>query len=446
MRTTAVGAALALLLATACGDDGGGDSSGDSDAGESDGGGGGADAAAGGVGLIVHVGYLVEGSTTWVVLGDGAEYQKLETTTDAVFPDVRLPQDVHHVQASLDGNLTVRSYLAIDAHEIWLEGAGSFTESYDRQLSGTVTSDLEAGTWVAAGGGTAGLYGVASAGVGGGGYDIYLHGDALGTVDVVAYQAFSGQAVRAGAVRGVDLTGEAPVTGVDIEVDHPFDEQLAVTVTDDEPYGGAYKAQLIFTLSGFVAFWTEGEDLPIRVPTPVMDTAMQAVDRYVWVPLGLGDGYDFGPLETARMYVKVAPEAGAVTVDALAPFQLHQPAFGLEEDPTIVAAGSLDAITWTADPEAVQVELRVQATGDPNAYEELCWEIYAPAGLGRAAVPDLPDEVFAGAFLAPRRYALYMTQQELAGIDEAIDLYTDPAARAVPGYRNTRRLSFFTVE
>ena len=439
--------ALALLQTTACGDDDGG-AGGGSDAGErADGGGGGDDGGGGGIGLIVHVGGLVSGSTTWVVLGDGEEYQKLESTTDAVFPDARLPQDVHHVQVGLEGNLTVRSYLAIDAHEIWLEGAGDYRESYERQLSGTVSTDLESGTWVAAGGvGIDGLRGSTSAGVGGGGYDITLHGYSLGSVDVVAYQtAGEGPSVRAGAVRGVDLTADAPVTGVDIEVDHPFDQTLTVSVTDDEPYGGAYKAQLVFTLSGLPAFWTEDEDLPIEVPTPLMDAPMQAVERYVWVPLGLGDGYDFGPLETARMYLRVEPDAAAVTVDALEPFQLQQPAFALQEDPTVVASGSLDAITWTADPEALQVELMVQATGEPNAYEEFCWEIFAPAGLGRAAVPALPDEVFAGAFLAAREYALYMTQQDLPGLDSATEIYTRSGAVPV-GYRTTRRLSYFTVE
>jgi hypothetical protein len=133
-------------------------------------------------------------------------------------------------------------------------------------------------------------------------------------------------------------------------------------------------------------------------------------------------------------------------VAALAPFELHRPEFALAESPTTVTAGSLDAITWTADPDAVQVELMVQASGDPNAYEEFCWEIFAPAGLGRAAVPDLPDEVFAGELLAPRDYALYMTQQELDGIAREIDLYTDPDRRPGPGYRNTRWLSYFTVE
>ena len=139
--------ALALLLTTACGDDDGG-AGGGADAGDRDGGGGGGDDGGGGIGLIVHVGGLVSGSTTWVVLGDG-EYQKLESTTDAIFPDARLPQDVHHLQVGLEGNLTVRSYLAIDAHEIWLEGAGDYSESYERQLSGTITTDLESGTWVA---------------------------------------------------------------------------------------------------------------------------------------------------------------------------------------------------------------------------------------------------------------------------------------------------------
>lgn len=88
----------------------------------------------------------------------------------------------------------------------------------------------------------------------------------------------------------------------------------------------------------------------------------------------------------------------------------------------------------------------VQATGDPGAYEEFCWEVFAPAALGRVAVPGLPDEVFAGEFLAPRAYALYMTQQELEGVGRELDLYTHPASPPAPGYRNTRWLSYFTVE
>ena len=202
----------------------------------------------------------------------------------------------------------------------------------------------------------------------------------------------------------------------------------------------------MFAVADQIAFFTEDQDLPIETPTPEMDTPMQALQRYVWVPLGEGDGYDFGPLQTARMYQKVAAGADSVTVDALAPFELHQPEFALEESPTAVAAGSLDAITWTADPSAVQVALMVQASGDPNAYEEFCWEIFAPAALGRVAVPDLPDEVFAGDFLAARDYALYMTQQELEGVDREIDLYTRPDRQPSPGYRNTRWLSYFTVE
>ncbi len=219
MHANGFGLALSVLLVSpgcSCGDDDGGgggaaDGGGSADSGgEVDGG--------GGIGLIVHVGYLTEGSTTWVVLGDGEEYQKLESTTDAVFPDARLPQDVHHVQVGLEGNLPVRSYLAIDAHEIWLEGAGDYSESYERQLSGTVNTDLESGTWVAAGGdGVNGLRGSTSAGVGGGGYAITLSGYSVGTVDVVAYQSGGeGPAVRAGAVRGIDLSADAPVTGVDI--------------------------------------------------------------------------------------------------------------------------------------------------------------------------------------------------------------------------------------
>ena len=99
MHANGLGVALTVLLVSpgcSCGDDGGGgggaaDGGGSADSGgEVDGG--------GGIGLIVHVGYLTSGSTTWVVLGDGEEYQKLESTTDAVFPDARLPQDVHHVQ------------------------------------------------------------------------------------------------------------------------------------------------------------------------------------------------------------------------------------------------------------------------------------------------------------------------------------------------------------
>jgi len=281
-----------------------------------------------------------------------------------------------------------------------------------------------------------------------GAYSMSLLGYELtDTVDVVAYQrGDDNTAVAAGAVRGVDISGEEPITGVDLAIDHAFDQTVAVSVSGDEPYGGAYKAQMIYTLSDRIHFFTEDEDLPIQVATPVMDEPMQALERYVWVPLGLGDGYDFGPLETARMYQRLTAEQTSIDITALAPFQLEQPAFGLAEDPTVVAEGSLEEITWTADTTANQVELMVQATGDPGAYEEFCWEIFAPAALGRAAVPVLPSEVFDGTFLAARKYALYMTQSELIGIDDANDLWSTPGGRYPREYRVTRRLSFFDVE
>jgi hypothetical protein len=237
-----------------------------------------------------------------------------------------------------------------------------------------------------------------------GGYRVNLMGSGPEAVDVVAFSFTYPSAIwtRIGMRRSVMETGGA-VTGVDVALDHPFDQQLAVTVVGGDPYGplvpdlefldgsNAISASAAIRMMGPTWYLT----------TPAMTAPIDALVRVVHVapPPCSANCLSSDPHGWVEALARAPQDAVSVTL--LAPTVLTAPQLG--GWPNAPATAGSVRLAWTTDPAAQSVAFAFRSA---SVTPPINWTVVAAAKRGSYALPALRVPVLPSGMLPQDGYSL----------------------------------------
>lgn len=341
--------------------------------------------------LKIHT--RLEGATSvYVMLGDGTRFfKKLDASGDVTFEDPSLvgPQDLTLVAHDESGSAHASTYLALERPEIWLPGA------WTSPLTPTPQSAYITGK-VKGMGDSSKVY-VSAVGLGlwegstpvnaDGSYRLQVKGTLPAVVDLFVYEDdpiyfFKRKAV--GLKRGISLSAGQEVTGQEITLDHPIDQQTQLTFQGAEVYQqDLASVTLQFFLDGEHFFETseKGFDsptpwrLPASVPSFTPTAPFDTIDARLLVDVG-------SPSDPSGRVHAVVPveNLSSVTLSLPKPLTLTAPAaLGTRREPTIVNVGSALVFQWSTDAAAQMTEFSM-APEYPN-YETLSWTVTAPGSV-----------------------------------------------------------------
>lgn len=331
-----------------------------------------------------------------VFLADGSVHKKAVPNGygDVSFPGVVLPQDVSIVSgdAQYTNVITVAGF---DKNDLWLNNSGPDIPCpcADRSVQGNIVGTITQQSNVVAVGSDR------SSPVSASGSTWYANinqPESLPTTfDFVAFDGTQGRAVNVGVLKGVSLPKDANVQNQNITLDHPFDQSFVIAAENDAATGGAYRGRLFFYARGGFVFGTDAnEPFPVTVKTPVMDAALDIIERTAQVISGQNDENDWEKIDPTKFYgsswMLVGATATTATLKVPNPAKVTAPAVGTWGAPTAASRSAL-ALTWTADPEAALVEIEVRPTTQ-GATGYLSWTVYAPASRGSFAFFPLPAD------------------------------------------------------
>jgi hypothetical protein len=388
-----------------------------------------------------------------VLLGDGSvNKQAIPSGSGEVkFPGVTLPQDVTIVtgDAQYTGVVTIAGF---DKNDLWMNNSEPEVTCpcADRSVQGNIVGTIIQTSGVVWVGSDRGFPGTAS---GSTWYANIHQPESLPTTfDFVAFDGNQGRAVNAGVLKGVSLPKDANVQNQNITLDHPFDQDFVINVTNDAATGGAYRGRLFFYARDTFLFGTDADDpFPVTVKTPVMDAALDLIDRRAEVISGQNDENDWQQIDPTKFFgssfVPVAPNATSTTVNVANPAKVTTPVVGTWDAPGTASRTAL-AVSWTAAPEAALVEIEVRpASQGPTGY--VSWTVYAPASQGAFAFFPLPADVTPNSAFQAGANRLRLVETSSPTLKSASDYWSVPGGPrklAMPIRSSTTQWGMLTLQ
>ena len=320
------------------------------------------------------------------LLGDGSKFNAVVPASGAVTftdPSIAGPQ-VASCIATNGGNVGVTSYAGFDVDEVGASYPAGSPYALVAHVTGSISlfpSGANGGSVQAfpAGRGFSfqsnGPYG---------GVDVYA-ASGQSTFDLIAYaasiQGSSGTWLSAGMRRDIPVPaasdGSVPeLTGMDIALDHPFDQNLTVTASGLGTYSGTLALDATW-YRGDVAMMSAASSGP--GPTQTIGLVALTPPFDVLTPVVGASGSDPSTGTAGTATAIVAPGASAVSVSLPDKLLVTTPATapaGVSTLPTVAfAPGS--SIAWTADPSA-QIVRGYLFCGNP----QFTWNLVVAARQG----------------------------------------------------------------
>ncbi|WP_147333267.1 hypothetical protein [Archangium gephyra] len=330
-----------------------------------------------------------EGATSaYVMLGDGTRFfTRLDASGDVTFEDPSLvgPQDVTVVAHYESGFKNVSTYLALERPEVWLLAARKSSTSPSRAyISGKVKGmgDPSQVGVKAVGPGIWGTFGTPVKADGS--FRILVEGTLPAVVNLVATERdpddgpFGSKAI--GLKRGIALSADQEVSGQELVLDHPVNQQTRLTLQGAEAYQhDSASASLQFFLDGRLLFeTTEDGSYPSRLPSSIPSFTLTAPFDTVRARLLVDVGW-FSEFSHGGVYAAFPVEdLSSVTLPLPKPTTLLSPTtLGPGLEPTPTRADPDLVFTWSTDAAAQIVELFV-APVDERSSLQFNWTVRAP--------------------------------------------------------------------
>jgi hypothetical protein len=303
------------------------------------------------------------------MLGDGTRFfKKLDASGVVTFEDPSLmgPQDVTVVVRNADGFSRVNTYLALERPEVWLPGS---------RKSSSVTPQRAYITGKVKGMGDPFNVSVKAVGRGiwdsfatrvntDGSFRVPVEGTLPAVVDLVVVESdpwdlFESKAV--GLKRGIALSAGQELSGQEVVLDHPINQQTQLTIQGAEVYQqDDVSASLRFYLDGKRLLETteeRGYPSPPGLPASLPSFSLTAPFETVRVMLAIEVGSLF-ERPSGRVYARAPVEnLSSVTLSLPKPATLTAPAaLGPGHEPTPVHVDRVLVFQWSADAAAQMVE------------------------------------------------------------------------------------------
>lgn len=385
-----------------------------------------------------------------VLLGDGSRFrQPIDAKGDARFVDAAIvgPQDVTVVAVSktTPSFVSVGTVLAIDQPEVWLNNPLEPPPSPQlppppklATVSGKVTGVTQAHP--------AYIF-VASPGFSGGAavnpdgtFRIDVLGAEPGSVDLVVREEDDAnfedpQVLRAGRLRGVALSRDQVLGGLQLALDQPVDQTLGVTVNGQQLYAPEARVKLTFFEEqlGFFSTSATGAS-PLSLRTLAMSAPFDTTRRFLSTIAG-----DSTRLPAGMAFALKRIDNGATASLTLpVPMSLSAPLLGACTSPSVTPRTGL-ALRWSIDATANvgQVVLEPSASSSGPI---LLWSVIAPASITSFTPFPLPAEVSPLATLPTGVYSVTLDSSFQSKIRDYASFFTQEVPNTAGGDTRTTQV------
>jgi len=357
-----------------------------------------------------------KGTNAYAMLGDGTRFfKKLDASGVVTFEDPSLvgPQDVTVVAHGADGFSRAYTYLALERPEVWLPG--SWKSPPVTPQSAYITGKVKgmgdpSNVFVQAVGQT--LWEGSTSVNADGSFRLHVQGTLPAVVDLAVVERDPSSPFKSKAVglkRGIALSAGQEVSGQEVVLDHPINQQTQLIIQGAEVYQQDHvSASLMFFLDGEHFFETTkdrfGYPSPSGLPASLPSFSPTAPFDTVRATLALEVGA-YSDLPSGRVNVwALAENLSSVTVSLPKPMTLTSPtALGPSYEPAPVLVNGPLVFQWSVDAAAQKVEFFMSPDFHNSA--KLSWTVTAPGSV--TSFKPFPLRLDETSFMYPSFHGAY---------------------------------------
>ncbi|WP_257455441.1 hypothetical protein [Archangium lipolyticum] len=275
-----------------------------------------------------------------------------------------------------------------------------------------------------------------------GSFSIDVHGDEPGQVDLFARETegTTKKVLRVGLLRGIAVSSGTTISGLELALDHPVDQSLAVTVEGSRYQGSSVSASLWYILDGQFLFSTDASGtMPLPVPAIARTAPFDTITPMLNVTSGDATNLQGGAVQT-NMPVS---DTSSAKVTFLAPLSITSPTVGTQESPGSASRSGL-VLRWSPDVSAHLTEVELAAKVGPGPLD---WTVVAPVSITSFTPFPLPADIAPVTTFPAGSYSVWATTTWRAKANSYADFFTgslthDPYEET----RTTRLLTYVELQ